>query len=785
MTVKLFYQNPYQIEFEAKVVEVSGNSVVLDQTCFFPQGGGQVGDTGEINGIKVIDTVKSEDKKKIIHVLEKPATFKVGDKVKGKIDWERRYKIMKLHSASHIVMHFMKEVFGGWCVPFAAALVDDRKDRSTYTFREPLDKEKLKLVEKKTNEFITRNLEIKTWADAKNPDYRYWKCGEIELPCGGTAVKNTKEIGKIIVEKGKKAGTGKEKIETMLVENVEAPRVEVKQKSEPVKKEIAQIKKEVEGEKSLFWADQIAEKVIERSKKDGKKIVIRCGQTPSGGKHIGNLNDVIRAYFVYKSVIEKGYKAEFVHSTDDRDPLKDIPARLADLNGEWHPAEKFPQLKEYLGHPLCRVPDPFGCCKSWSEHFTKVWEIGLNQVNMFPKIMSNDEYYKQGKFNPYIKMVFEKIEPVGKIIAKFQETKGAGYIPFDAICPKCGMLANVSSFDLKKGTVHFVCGGKAIKKKKSEGCGFAGDVPFREGKLQWRFEWPAQWGIEGTTFEPFGKDHFEGSWKSGQIIAKEIYGFEPPIPYVYEFFLVDGGKMSASKGNVYIVQDVLKVMEPEPFAYFYTKRPGKQRDLTFKDLSLIREYETAEKIYFGAAKAENEREEKNIRRSYELATPVIPKRLPRKIPFDFAAQLVQIYSKDEDVLDALKSTGHINNEFTKEDLESAKKRLELARNWVKMFAPEEVKIKVVESVSPEIRKKLSSAQISALKMLASVLEKKKLSEDELYEEFKRIIAETKLSPQDFYRACYLAIIGKERGPKLAGFIIAVGREKAEKVLKSV
>lgn len=538
------------------------------------------------------------------------------------------------------------------------------------------------------------------------------------------------------------------------------------------------------NESSLFWADQLAEKIIERAQRENKKIVIRCGQTPSGGKHIGNLNDVIRAYFVYKSVIEKGHKAEFVHSTDDRDPLKDIPAKLADLEGNWHPAEKFPELKNYLGHPLCRVPDPFGCCKSWSEHFTKVWEIGLNQLGMFPKIKSNNDYYKQKKFNPYIRVVFEKIDAVGKIIAKFQETKGEDYIPFDAICPKCGMLANISSFDLKKETVHFTCGGKSIKKKKSEGCGFEGDVPFSEGKLQWRFEWPAQWAIEDIIFEPFGKDHFEGSWKSGQVIAKEIYGFEPPIPYVYEFFLVDGGKMSASKGNVYIVQDVLKVMEPEHFAYFYTKKPGKQRNLSFKDLMLIREYETAEKIYFGAAKADNEREEKNVRRSYEMATPKIPARLPRRIPFDFAAQLVQIYSKNEDVIEAMKSSGHITSEFSKEDMDSAKNRLNLARNWIAMFAPEEVKIKVADVISPEVKAKLSEGQVNALKMIASVLEKKK-TETELGEEFKRIIAEAKISPQDFYKACYLTIIGKERGPKLAGFIVAVGREKVAKILKSV
>ena len=87
-------------------------------------------------------------------------------------------------------------------------------------------------------------------------------------------------------------------------------------------------------------------------------------------------------------------------------------------------------------------------------------------------------------------------------------------------------------------------------KYKIKGCGHKGEVSFRDGKLPWRFEWPANWGIFNTTFEPFGKEHAEGSWPSGQAIAREIYGFEPPIPHIYEFLLLNGEKMSAhgSKG---------------------------------------------------------------------------------------------------------------------------------------------------------------------------------------------------------------------------------------------
>ena len=75
MTRKLYYEDVYMKEFDAKVIEINEKNVVLDQTCFYPRGGGQVGDTGEINGIRVVDTIKEDDK--IIHVLEKEPDFKI------------------------------------------------------------------------------------------------------------------------------------------------------------------------------------------------------------------------------------------------------------------------------------------------------------------------------------------------------------------------------------------------------------------------------------------------------------------------------------------------------------------------------------------------------------------------------------------------------------------------------------------------------------------------------------------------------------------------------------
>lgn len=542
-------------------------------------------------------------------------------------------------------------------------------------------------------------------------------------------------------------------------------------------------------EQSLFWADQLADKIIERSKKEKRTPNIKCQQTPSGGKHIGNLNDVARAYFPYKSLLERGVKAEFVHTTDDRDPLKGVPKRLADLEGRWHESKKLKDMKPYLGMPLCRIPDPFGCCRSWSEHFTKVWIEGVNTLGMHPKLYSVDSLYKQGRFEPYIETVFKKAKVVGEIVDRYQKTKSRDYIPFDAICPKCGRLANVSSFDLKKKKVGFTCGGKAIKEKKSEGCGFQGNSPWKEGKLQWRFEWAALWGIFRTTFEPFGKDHAAGSWISGQEIARRVFGIEPPIPYVYEFFLVNGEKMSASVGNTYIVQDMMRIMEPEVFLYYYTKKPGKQRDLDLENIILlIEDFERAERVYFGKEKEGNDKDRMNLMRQYWMSREKVPKAMPRRIPYQFASVISQVVSgKDsiERAVEILQSTGHLGKNPSRQDIDNLKARLELAGNWVKSHAAEHYRIEVSDKPDPGLVSSLKKEQRQALKDLGERLSRKSMKEKELYNMFWDISKKNGVTAPEFFKAAYGILINKEQGPRLAPFILAIGQKKVAGILGKV
>jgi lysyl-tRNA synthetase class 1 len=535
---------------------------------------------------------------------------------------------------------------------------------------------------------------------------------------------------------------------------------------------------------SQFWADQLADRIIERAKREGVAANIKCQQTPSGGKHIGNLNDVARAYFPFRSVLAKGEKATFVHTTDDRDPLKDVPRKLPDLKGNWHLSKDLMDMKPFLGMPLCRIPDPFNCCPSWSVHFTQVWMDGVNALGMQPQLYSVNDLYGQGKFEPYIRMVFEKRDEVGRLVAKFQETKGESYIPFDAICTNCGQLANIDDFDLAKKTVHFICGGKSIKKKKSEGCGTEGWASWTEGKLQWRFEWPALWGIFHTTFEPFGKDHAEGSWPSGQVIARSVYGIEPPLPFIYEFFLVNGEKMSASVGNVYIVHDMLKIVEPEVFLYFYTKRPGKQRNLDLSHIYfLVDDFERAERVCFGKDEEKNKREKANIIRTYEAVMSPPPAHIPVRVPYQFASLIGQIAPGEEGVeraIELLKFTGHIKHADAR-DRASIAKRLELAANWARLFAPEDAKL-TVSSELPAVE--FTAQERKCLLALLGELQKDK-NEGELQAAIYDIARANELEPKEFFRLLYKIFLNRESGPRLGPFIVAAGRDRIIRMLKQV
>ncbi len=227
---EIYLEYSYQKEFEAEVKEVKdGKFIVLDQTLFYPKSGGQPNDTGKlIVGEEKYDVVFcGKFDGNISHEVDREG-LKVGDKVKGVIDWDRRYKLMRVHSAAHVLSAVIYNETGALITGGQLDLEKARLDLNLENF----DKEKLNDYIAKTNEYIEKDVPIKTyWVTREELDskpelvklakgfpesIKNIRIVEIEgvdaQPDGGTHVKSLKEIGKVEFIKAENKGKNNRRV---------------------------------------------------------------------------------------------------------------------------------------------------------------------------------------------------------------------------------------------------------------------------------------------------------------------------------------------------------------------------------------------------------------------------------------------------------------------------------------------------------------------------------------------------------------------------------------------
>lgn len=189
--MRLFRQDPYITEFRSRISEIVGNKIVLNETAFYPESGGQIGDTGFINEISVLDTQYSKSGKTIYHLLEDVRGLKKGETISGRIDWLRRHRIMRHHSGLHLVFVLFQELYGEHKI--IGSQVREDKARVDFEYFGAVD---IEILQENLNAIIKGDSRIAVYADVKDQDYRYWKVeGYLPVPCGGTHVRSTSEIG--------------------------------------------------------------------------------------------------------------------------------------------------------------------------------------------------------------------------------------------------------------------------------------------------------------------------------------------------------------------------------------------------------------------------------------------------------------------------------------------------------------------------------------------------------------------------------------------------------------
>jgi len=223
-TEKLFSDDPYLKQTEAKVIFVQGPYVVTDKTIFYAESGGQASDAGSINEISVSDVSKRGGTRLvvrregldvpavtvdtvIIHTLSQDAPFKVGDTVSLKIDWDRRYNLMRYHSASHFLYQAAHNIYDNANDSLYTKGCSISDQGARFDFFGDLAGELVSEVEKLANKYIAGNSPIVMEAEPLTRDIHYWRCGEVIIPCGGTHVRSTQELSPIKVKRTKKGQT--------------------------------------------------------------------------------------------------------------------------------------------------------------------------------------------------------------------------------------------------------------------------------------------------------------------------------------------------------------------------------------------------------------------------------------------------------------------------------------------------------------------------------------------------------------------------------------------------
>ncbi len=213
MTRKIFWKDPYLTELETVVTSVKDSDIMVAETIFFAFSGGQESDHGMIGDHPVLDA--RTEGREIVYTLESDHGLKPGDAVWMKIDWERRYRLMRLHFAAEIVLELVYQKFGS--VNKIGAHIAQEKARIDFEWDGNMSRV-LPDIQKEAHRIVEANQEIiSAFSDEEN-EKRYWEIkGFARVPCGGTHLKKTGEIGEIELKR-KNPGKGKERIEIYLRE---------------------------------------------------------------------------------------------------------------------------------------------------------------------------------------------------------------------------------------------------------------------------------------------------------------------------------------------------------------------------------------------------------------------------------------------------------------------------------------------------------------------------------------------------------------------------------------
>ncbi|MFH1569541.1 MAG: lysine--tRNA ligase [Gemmatimonadota bacterium] len=507
------------------------------------------------------------------------------------------------------------------------------------------------------------------------------------------------------------------------------------------------------------WPFEEARQILQRRRPPaGRTVVFQTGFGPSGLPHIGTFGEVARTTWVRHAYEHlTGGPTRLIAFCDDMDGLRKVPLNLP--SGE--------MLASHLGKPLSRIPDPFGCCDSYSGHMNGKLREFLDHYGFDYELQSSTAAYASGAFDEGLRILLRQAEEVrALILPTLREENRQDWSPFFPICPSCGSVnaTRVTAYHPERDAVAFACDGA----EGAVGCGATGEVSVLGGgaKVGWKVDWALRWFTYEVDYEMYGKDLIDSASLSGRIVR--LMGKEPPAGFCFELFLdEDGKKISKSVGKGLTVDHWVDYAPIESLLYYIYQNPKRAKRLFWGMVpKCVDDYLQALREYPGVPEAE--RPEKGLWHVFDRG---------RTVP-DYGASVD--YSTVNNLIAAIGTEAQevLWDFLRRYDAEVAgypgvvgsllDKGLTYYREQVlphKRFRPA---TEGERALLQQVRRRLAASDTG--------------DEDALQAVPFDVAREAGAEPRDLFRSFYEVVLGQERGPRFGTFVRLVGRERALEML---
>ncbi len=494
--------------------------------------------------------------------------------------------------------------------------------------------------------------------------------------------------------------------------------------------------------KNMHWSEIIAKKIYDEKE---PPYVVMAGITPSGPVHPGTLCEFLFAYAISRQLSKYG-NVHYVFVSDDMDALDAVPEPLK---------EYAKTIGEDMGMPLAYARDPKGCHESFAGHFIAETQELMKVFGVELEFVRASKLYAQGRYDKFAREMCERKDEIKEIVrvSSLRETMPDDWFPIMPICKKCMNVDKNAVLEYKDGNYKYKC----------SKCGSVDwdKIENHRYKLLFRLDWPTRQKFMHVVTEGGSVDHHTkgGTLSTVAAVHREFYNEEPPYYYKFGFLKYKGKKYSKSKGIGHTVNELVELLPVEIIKYILLK-PDVQ-----EDKELVIDKETLFPIL------EDYKRASLVGKVQDVGTDTT-KRADRKRAIAFELCNARVVWK-ADIADMILYYNIYGDWNKVGELVGDMAGVEYLRNYINVW--------ISRSLVPDrymFRVDMKKSENALVRAYVQKMDEK-LSAEDLHNLVFDVAKENGVDAKDVFKQLYLAIIGKEMGPRLGKLIYAIGIEKVK------